>query len=738
MTAGPRPAPEKRSSPLSPERIARTCAEHPRLTLATWAILLVLSLVMISARLDGVLTTEYAFPNHPEAVIAAEQMTDLGSTDAVTEQVVFTVADGSLRRPQKLAAMDAVAAKILALGPSVVTRVVPPSAKPGTMVALSGNAATMQVFMAGDINTAYTTIRDVLAVTSAADGKNGIDVKVTGLASLNHAVNAASEHDLRIGETFGVGLGLIVLLLVFGAVVAAIVPLLLAIAAIIVALALTALVGQFGDVSLFVTNMITMMGLAVGIDYALFIISRFREERSAGFSKLDAIEHAGATSSRAVLFSGLTVVVALAGLLIVPMSIFYSLGLGAILVAICAVAAALTLLPALLSLLGDSINRGRVPRPGRRDAAPVPGTTLWGRFIRHVMRHPGLSFVVTALVLLATSIPYWGIDTGASGIRQLPPATDARVAFQTLQREFSVGDFSPIRVPVRGIDAAASSDVHALRAIASTLPQLGPLEIIPSTTKIPGVIVQIPMFVDSASPQAERIVRLMRRESALPIGGATAFNVEYFDVADHYLPVVVSIVLTFSFLVLLLAFRSVVAAALAMMLNLLSVGAAFGLLTLVCQNGVGAKLLGYQQVDTIEAWLPLFLFAVLFGLSMDYHVFLLSRIRERYLATGDTEGAIAHGISSSARLITGAALIMVAVFAGFSAGSLVMFQQMGFGLGIAILLDATLVRGILVPAAMRLLGKWNWYLPRWLTWIPEVSIEGPPGTSSPTAQLPPR
>lgn len=303
--------------------------------------------------------------------------------------------------------------------------------------------------MGRDINTAYSTITRLLAVTAAADGTAGMDINVTGLASLNEAVNTASERDLQTGEIFELGLGLIVLLIVFGALVAALIPLILAIAAIIVALALTALVGQFGELSLFVTNMITMMGLAVGIDYALFIVSRFREERAAGVPKLDAIERAGATSGRAVFFSGLTVVVALAGLLVVPLSIFVSLGLGAILVALCAVIAALTLLPALLALLGDNIDRGRMPW-SRRPRTSSPTRSFWTKLVERVMARPLVSFLATAALLLAASVPYWGINTGRSGITQMPPSTDARIAFETLRSEFSLGDFSPVRIPVLG------------------------------------------------------------------------------------------------------------------------------------------------------------------------------------------------------------------------------------------------------------------------------------------------
>lgn len=719
------------STRLSTERLARASAEHPKRVLAIWAVILIASAALIVSLLSGVLSSDQTFLNKPEAMRASDQLTALGRGNVITESVVLTSAAADMRDPAKLAAVDALAAKIGALGPRVVADVVPPSAQPDALVSKSGTTAVMTVTLAGDLNAANREIKKVLPVVDAWSGTAGIDAKMTGIASLGRAVNTQSEEDLKVGETFGIGIGLIILLIVFGTLMAALVPIVLALVAITVALALTALLGQFGDLSFFVTNMITMMGLAVGIDYALFIISRYREERAAGVAKLDAIEHAGATSSRAVFFSGMSVVVALAGLLVVPMSVFVSLALGAILVALAAVAAALTFLPALLSLFGDRINAGRLPKFLRFRDSTEAG--FWGRLVHAVMRRPTIAFTITALLLVLASLPYWGMNTGASGVTAMPPDVPARQAFDTLQREFSVGQVSPVKVPVLGQDAANDPRVGALREAAAQNPAFGPMRVIPSTTATAGVAIEVPLLVDSASIEAERAVRDLRSATELPVGGGTAFNIDYFDLSSDYLPVVVALVLGFSFIVLLLAFRSVVASLLAIFLNLLSVGAAFGILTLVCQKGWGADLVGLQKVETIEAWIPLFLFAVLFGLSMDYHVFLLSRIRERFLASGDNEKAIVHGISSSARLITGAALIMVAVFGGFAAGELVMFQQMGFGLAVAILVDATLVRGVLVPAAMRLLGKWNWYLPRWLSWLPKISIEGPTTHPAPAA-----
>src|SRR5262249_19581214 len=281
-----------------------------------------------------------------------------------------------------------------------------------------------------------------------------------------------------------------------------------------------------------------------------------------------------------------------------------------------------------------------------------------------------------------------------------------------------VGGIAPARIPIVGDPSGAENRAEIQRITRSVAgdPVLGTPHLTNVSSR--GAVLEVPVNADATSNAAQDAVKRLRADTSLPVGGQTSENLDYFAVANDYLPIVVVLVLALSFLVLLLAFRSIVVPLVAIAMNLLSVGAAFGILTLVSQDGVGASILGFQQVDTVEAWIPLFLFSVLFGLSMDYHVFLISRIRERYRRTGDNVDAITWGISSSARLITGAALIMVAVFFGFASGDLVMFQQMGFGLGVAVLLDATLVRGVLVPATMRLLGDWNWYLPKSLNWLP--------------------
>ncbi|HUZ83707.1 MAG TPA: MMPL family transporter, partial [Gaiellales bacterium] len=342
-----------------------------------------------------------------------------------------------------------------------------------------------------------------------------------------------------------------------------------------------------------------------------------------------------------------------------------------------------------------------------------------------VMRHPLAGGGAVVMLLVAAALPYSNMVTGGSGVTTLPHDLASRQAYETLRREFGVGGVAPARIPIVGNPRSAANHAAIARIAAAvrTDPVLGTPRIEPGASAR-GAVLDVPINAEATSPAATAAITRLRAVTALPVTGAAAQNLDYFTIARDYQPVVLAIVLGLSFLVLLLAFRSLVVPVVAILMNLLSVGAAYGLLTLVAQEGYGTGLLGFQRVDAIEAWIPLFLFAVLFGLSMDYHVFLISRIRERHDVTGETRRAISEGISSSARLITGAALIMVAVFAGFASGQLVMFQQMGFGLAVAILIDATLVRTVLVPAVMSVLGRANWYLPGWLSWLPDLGASG--------------
>jgi RND superfamily putative drug exporter len=575
-----------------------------------------------------------------------------------------------------------------------------------------------------------------------ADASPAFAVTVTGQRTVNHDFNKLSEDDLRSGELqFGLPAALIVLLLVFGTVVAGLVPLLIALPSIIVALSFVAVLGHAFSLSVFVVNMLTGMGLALGIDYSLFVVSRFREERGRGREKLDAIAASGMTANRAVLFSGTTFVIAMFGMFIVPSSIMRSLAVGAILVGIVSVIASATLLPALLGLLGDRVDALRLPVVGRRSIeAANPEGRFWGSVVRAVLRRPVLATSLSVALLLAAASPIFGLHIGTSGPTLLPERFEARQGFAALQREFPRATANPVEIVVAqgARQVAAERALARLRATLASDPRFGRGQVERSADGRVALL-SVPVRGDPSGDAAVSAVRQLRSTTVptafantgaeVLVGGTTSENIDYFDSVIGPAPWVIALVLALTLVFLTVVFRSLVVAGTAVVLNLLSVGAAYGLLVLVFQDGFASGLLGFNHVDTIEAWVPLFLFSVLFGLSMDYQVFLLSRIRERYDETGDTTDAVTFGVASTARIITGAALIIVAVFAGFAAGELVMFQQMGFGVAIALLIDATIIRSVLLPATMHLLGRWNWYLPRWLTWMPRVQIEqaGPGG-----------
>jgi RND superfamily putative drug exporter len=353
------------------------------------------------------------------------------------------------------------------------------------------------------------------------------------------------------------------------------------------------------------------------------------------------------------------------------------------------------------------------------------------------MRHPVVAMVSSIALLLILAIPYFSINTGAAGLATLPDSTLSKQGYVALNRDFSVGEVTPATIVVDG-DVATPAAAQAFHALSSSLARDGRFgPVAPAVSQPKNIaVINVPVAGDPNSDAALNAVRDLRDRyipTALAntdlhayVTGASAQNLDYFNITDTYLPIVFALVLGLSFILLMLAFRSIVVPASSIVMNLLSVGAAYGLLVLVTQEGHGAGLFGFQVVPTVEAWIPLFLFSVLFGLSMDYQVFLLSRIRERYDQHGDSREAVAFGITSTARLITGAALIMVAVFAGFAAGQLVMFQQMGFGLGVAILIDATIVRTVLMPAWMELLGDRSWYMPKFLGWLPDFRVEAGP------------
>jgi putative drug exporter of the RND superfamily len=738
---------------LSTESLARSGGRHPWRTLAVWVVALFAAGVLSSLFLGDALTTDTDFTNDPEAKRAAGLLEErLRGTDEDMEFVVVT-AERAVTEPEYRTYVEDLQATIAALGPGVVHHVGSYLTNEGP-VSETGRSTLLPVSLAGGDHTTVGEHAELLVDTvKGVEAPQGFEALVAGPGTLENDFIRLAEEGLQQGESVGLAVALVVLVFVFGAVVAGLIPIILAVMAIAIALGAAAVFGLVFDLPFFIANIITMIGLAVGIDYSLFTVSRYREERVGGRDKLDAITHAGATASRAVFFSGLTVMVALTGMLLLPNTIYRSIGLGAILVVIIAVAASLTLLPAVLALMGDKIDALRIR--GRRSGAPKRKGRVWDRITGAVMRRPVVSLTLAAGVLVLAALPYFSINEGFSGVSTLPDEAASKQAFLILDREFSGGLGSPVEIVVDGdITPSVTSSIEHMRATLAADPSFGP-----STVQVSEAgdlaLISAPLSGDIAGNDALEAIRELRAASVpqvfddvpveVLVGGDTAYNVDYLDQTTLYTPIVFLLVLGLSFVLLTVAFRSLVIPAKAIAMNLLSVGAAFGLLVLFFQRGVGPEIfkdiagwLGFGQVEAIEAGLPLFIFAILFGLSMDYHVFLLSRIRERFDRTGDNTESVAYGLRTTGALITGAAAIMVAVFAGFAAGPLVGLQQMGFGLAVAVALDATIVRTVLVPATMKLLGDRNWYLPSWLEWLPDVHIEGvttPEVVAEPERQL---
>src|SRR5918994_105849 len=661
------------------ETLARVSARRPWLVVGLWLIVIFTAVVLVAMFLafegeaEITRTTE---SKQAERILDEGFPQEAATGEAITEVVVVRAEAGDVRRKATRSRVAALAEELRRAGATQVVTY----GEEQRLVSQDGDSTALLLALGRD---GEDDVEDVVEVVERLDDEPGYRAALTGEFTADADEDAASLEDLKKGELFfGAPLALVVLLLVFGAVVAGLVPLALAIASIVVALALVALLAQVYDFSVFTQNILIGMGLALGIDYSLFTLSRYREERLHGREKLDAIATAGATAGRAVLFSGIAFVLAMLGLLLVPSTIFRSLAAGAILVGIVSVIAALTLLPAVLALLGDRVNALRIPFFGRAAEQAGREGRFWGAIVHGVMRRPVASLVLSAGVLLALAAPVLALDTGTSGAATLPDRFESKQGYLLLREEFPAESTEPVEIAVAG-DVRGPAVSEALARLEQELarrPIFGePRVEVNEAGTVARVTVPIAGNPDGAP--AIDAVRELRSEivpSAFPgvgaevyVGGDTAEELDYHETVDFWLPLVLLFVLGLSFLLLTLAFRSIVVSATAIGMNLLSVGAAYGLLVLVFQEGVGNELLGLREAETIDAWVPLFLFAVLFGLSMDYQVFLLSRIRERYTATGDTDAAIIFGVGSTARLITGAALIIIVVFSRFAAGELV-------------------------------------------------------------------
>ncbi|WP_062305069.1 MMPL family transporter [Demequina subtropica] len=705
-------------------RIARAAAARPWLTITAW-LLAIVAAVVAAGGLGDALTQDDRMLVATESDAAADRNEELrGADDSTTDETVVITADSATwGDPEFTAAVERVVAGLEAL-PGVQS-VTAPSLEEPYPVSEDGRTALVTAVVDADSDTVGEAVSAATDEAAAA----GFSLHNVGDTTAEVIFDSLAEDTLVRGEMIGIAVALVILVIVFGALVAAGLPLMVAIVAITTAVGATAIVGQVFELSFFIVNMITMMGLALGIDYSLVAVQRFREELAHGRTVKDAVAITGSTANRAILFSGVTVLISLVGMLVVPSTIMRSLGAGAMIVAVMAVITALTLLPAVLRLLGHRVNRGRIPtaHPGREPR-------VWSAIARTVVARPAVFAAGGLAVLLALALPLLSIRLTFPGIDALPEDNDVRQGMEVLVDDFGYGQSSTLVA----IDDAGGS-TSAVETLASAIDEDPAFAETTVDWRGTTAFIDTRDVFDSADPAAEQALDRLRTdivpaalggtEATASVGGGQAESVDFRDVIVDHVPLLVTIVLGASFLLLLVAFRSLAIPLTAIALNVVSAAAAFGLLVAVFQYGWGAELFGFAQVDGIAPWIPVFLFAVLFGLSMDYHVFLISRIKERYDSTRDTKDAVVFGLSRTGSLITGAALIMVAVFLGFSLGDLAEFQQMGFGLAAAVIIDATVVRTILVPSIMALLGERNWTLPRWLDWLPQVSVEG--GASEP-------
>ncbi|MFJ4851060.1 MMPL family transporter [Streptomyces sp. NPDC088733] len=603
-------------------------------------------------------------------------------------------------------------------------------------VSADGRSALVKFDMRGDPDTAPDRVQPVVdAVHGVQDRHADFTVEQFGEASSQKVFDDAFGSDFQRAEYSALPVALGILLIAFGALVAALLPVALAMTAFLATSGLVAVVSHAVHMSDTANSVMLLVGLAVGVDYCLFYLRREREEREAGHDPQTALRIAAATSGRAILVSGVTVIVAMAGLLFTGIGDFKAMGLATMMVVAVAMFGSVTVLPALLSLLGERVEKGRVPFLRRRGRARSGESRFWGTVLGGVLRRPAVSAAIAGGALIAIALPAVGLNTANLTLSQeLGDKLPVVRAYEDISAAFPGGP-EPAQVVVKASDISAPEvrraiDAFSHEAVAKGASP-GPVET-ETHPKENVAVLKVPLTGGTDETRAEASLRILRdqvRPDTLgkvagvtaPMAGSTAASMDFTDKIGAAVPPVFAFVVVFAFLLMLLSFRSLTIALTSIVLNLLSVGAAYGILTVVFQHGWGAGLVGAEGVGAIVAWLPLFLFVILFGLSMDYHVFVVSRIREARMRGLSTQEAIRHGITTTAGVVTSAALIMVAVFAIFGTLSMQSMKQMGVGLAFAVLIDATVIRGILLPAVMALLGERNWYLPSWLNWLPDMT-----------------
>ncbi|HEX8105450.1 MAG TPA: anti-sigma factor antagonist [Solirubrobacteraceae bacterium] len=673
-----------------------------------------------------------------ESAVAQRYLEDGDFESPASEQVLIQSRSATVDDPGFRAAIED-AVRRLGRERVVKNLVSPLSAEGIGQVSADRRSALIPFDLRGDSETAEERIDPVLdAVAAVRREHRDLFVGQFGQASAKHQLAATVEKDTQRAEMLSLPITLAILVVAFGALVAAGLPVLLGLSAVLAATGVSTLVSHLVPSDNATQAVIVLIGMAVGIDYALFYLRRERQERAAGVPVGEALTRTAATSGQAVLISGATVFIAMAGMLFAGNKIFTSIGVGAMVVVAMAMIGSLTVLPALMSKLGDRVDRGRVPFVGRRKPGREDGA-MWAAILRPVLRHPAVSAGVAAAALLVLAIPAFSLHTKLPSFTDLPKKVTIVESYKRIQAAFP-GAQTPAVVVVKASDVRANEVQHELfdmqwRATA-TGRMFQPIQVQQNAAHTVATV-SIPVAGSGDDAASNAALKVLRDEvipntiGGVPgvkvaVTGQTAGTGDFNEQMKTSVPIVFGFVLALAFLLLLVTFRSVVIPLKAIVLNLLSVGAAYGILAAVFEHEWAEGLLGFNSNGAIASWLPLFLFVLLFGLSMDYHVFILSRVKELVAGGMRTEQAVAEGIRSTAGTVTSAAIVMVAVFAIFATNASLDTKQMGFGLAVAVLLDATVVRAVLLPATMKLLGEWNWYLPRWLEWLPHVQLEAGP------------
>jgi putative drug exporter of the RND superfamily len=729
---GHRPAGEpraaRRRAPVV-ERIAGWSARHRKTAVLGW--LAMVAVVFMAGQMIG--TSNVTSYDPGQSGRAEQTLQRLGVNTPLAESVLIQARGGGHTfgtDPAMRQAARQVASELGRLPSSTAADIRSPlSPGGGSLISADGRSAlvTFHVTGANEDRAVLPALRAVAAVQASHPG---LLVQEAGDASTDRVANAQIGHDFRKAESTSLPVTLILLLLVFGALIAAGIPLLLAATAVTTAISLSSIAGQWLPVGQSASEVVLIIGMAVGVDYSLFYLRREREERARGRSTGEALRIAAATSGRAIVVSGLTVMIALAGLFLTGYSVFTGIAIGAIAVVGVTVAGSLTVLPALLSWLGSWADRGRIPFLGRRRTAARP-SRLWAALVHRVVRRPAVWGGIAAAGMLALAAPALGLRLGSPPDYGFPSSLPVVQTLDKIQQAFPEAP-SPAQVVVTGHDLASPAVRNVVAAVQHAASAHGAIRRPVTAAAVAGgraLLVNVPLAGNGTNAASDDALLTLRNQ-VLPatlgkvsgisyaVTGNTANN--YDDIASLHsrTPLVLAIVAVLAFALLLVAFRSVTIPLVSVGLNLLSVGAAYGLVTLIFQDGRLQGLLGFTGYGAIVPWIPLFLFVFLFGLSMDYHVFILSRIRELRSAGATTPDAVVGGISGSAGVVTSAAVIMVAVFSILATLSVIQLKMLGVGLAAAVLIDATVVRGILVPAALSLLGERSWYLPRWLSWLP--------------------